>query len=158
MLSWFHARLLGVVKLLEKFLLILGGESLFGHCKQNVILFVDMLPQKIDVRPGMLAEGIPGLRLARTEPLEGLGHAPHMAPPHLMLIKHHPNRPAFMRKSFPFHGREQEAFLFAMVAAVGKAAEKLDRLFGVGLWERVIFRPVAELFQYGEHLLNDPVL
>jgi hypothetical protein len=63
-----------------------------------------------------------------------------------------------MRKSFPFHGREQEAFLFAMVAAVGKLAEERNRLVGVGLGEGLVFRPTAKSLQYGEHLLNDPVL
>jgi hypothetical protein len=111
----------------EQFLLVSVIEQSSGHRKEHLILFLDVCTQKFYVTGGLFGEVPDSVGVATGGLFDPVGHAADEGASQLVLVEHHTHRTVLARHPFGREGGEEQVFFFAVMAAVGKIAQEIER-------------------------------
>ena len=131
---------------------------MIGRRKQTGVLFVDMLPQQLDVARAVLNKPHQRRGLAQRSGLDRCRHALDVQAAQLVLSLHDGHGAAPAREAVGFHDGKQVGLLLGMVATIGEGAAEVDHLQG-GLLFQVLLRLslLDDLLQAIQHLFDQPV-
>src|SRR5579864_7222733 len=121
-----------------------------------MVFLENVIAQELDVGASMAAKALQGWGISRFGVFDFSRHGPQQMAAQLVFVPHHAGGTLRMGKALAFQKREQVVLFFAVMAAVGKIAEKVECLSArLAVKRSLSSRLVNDSLQAGKHLLDD---
>ena len=115
----------------QKRFLLIRWNNIVGDSKENLILFLDMLPQELEVCLCLLNKDFLGNFVFRFHEADRRHHRPYVTSSFFVFHQHHADGPSLPWNPMLLHGRKEYLLFLKVVALVGKVTEEIQRLLPV---------------------------